>query len=137
MTTCCPTRRRDPSITPYYSVVAISRLGFLSDASAPLSTGELPVNVENDVPPAAFALESIYPNPTSDRLSIRVWSDAGRAAELRIVDALGRSVYRRDLITTAGQSLVNVSTRSFPSGLYVVELRSGRERVRATVVVAR
>jgi hypothetical protein len=121
----------------FYSVVAISRLGFLSDPTDPVSTGQLPVGVEEEVPTASFRLDGIYPNPASDRISIDFIADAGRTVELRIVDELGRGVARRTVQAAAGKNTLTLPTEQLPSGLYVAQIVSGSERAHGTFVILR
>ncbi|HEX9660180.1 MAG TPA: family 10 glycosylhydrolase, partial [Rhodothermales bacterium] len=92
----------------FYSVVAISRLGFLADPTEAVSTGQLPTSVESEIPAGPLVLMGIYPNPASDRITIRFAADRSRNTQLRIVDELGRVAIQQSVRTTVGQNVMSV-----------------------------
>ncbi|HUF10706.1 MAG TPA: family 10 glycosylhydrolase [Rhodothermales bacterium] len=121
----------------YYSIVAISRLGFLADPTEPVSTGQLPVSAEREVPIGPLAVEGIYPNPAADRISIRFAADASRVTQVRVVDQLGRVVYQRTVRSAIGQNVMTVPVSRFAAGMYLLELTSGKHKNERTFVVAK
>lgn len=121
----------------FYSVVAVSRLGFVADPTEPVSTGLLPVGVEPEVPGGTLALDAIYPNPASERIFVRFEAEGRRSAEIRVVDALGRIVWRRSVRAAAGRNLITIPAARLPAGMYLIEIAEKDFKVRGTIVVAR
>jgi len=121
----------------YYSIVAVSRLGFVADPTEPISTGELSVGVEVELPVGPFTLESVYPNPASDRVSVRYSADRAVDAEVRVIDALGRLVWRRAIRSRSGSNIVSIPVAGFSPGVYFIELVGTDFRVQGSVVVAK
>jgi hypothetical protein len=75
-----------------------------------------------DDPVAANIKLLIYPNPASRILSVGCWMmDETQVFDLVIIDLYGRSVYE---ITHPGRGVVEINTSGFPSGMYVLFLRS-------------
>lgn len=121
----------------YYSIVAVSRLGFVADPTASISTGQLPVGISSELPGGPFALESIYPNPTSDRVTLRFTAERPVTTQIRVMDASGRIVWRRSIRSSGGSNLVTIPTTNFSAGVYLVEIAGSGFRTQGSVVVAR
>ena len=69
---------------------------------------------------------SIYPNPTSDQLFIQLPSQT-RPTEVTISDLQGRRVLVQDAILSDNALSINIA--DFSPGLYILEIREGRELV--------
>lgn len=79
-----------------------------SVASGTVSVGE--------APPSNF---SMYPNPATDQLTLRLPSKMTGAVELRILNTLGREVLV-DHFASTGEEVRSLDVRRLPSGSYCV-----------------
>jgi hypothetical protein len=77
---------------------------------------------------------AVYPNPTSARVRIE-WGVRQAPAVLRVVDLLGRDVYRANL--PAGIQTHTVDVSELASGVYGVEILCRNRVERSTFVVTR
>lgn len=68
---------------------------------------------------------NLYPNPTSDELTISLATE--HAAQIRVIDALGRTILREDYPNTMFDD-VKISLKGIPSGLYIVQVKTN-ERI--------
>ncbi|TXK37493.1 T9SS type A sorting domain-containing protein [Pontibacter qinzhouensis] len=78
---------------------------FQTVTSAPLAAEEL--------------IASVYPNPTADKITLSYKQLPGRAT-LQVTDMTGRTVFKKQLGTTAEQQELDLS--NFPAGLYMLQL---------------
>lgn len=78
------------------------------------------------------AQQRAFPNPATDVLTLR--QPAGRAASVRLLDALGREARRQP---AAGATETSVSVAALPAGLYVAQWLDGAGRVLTSCRVAR
>jgi hypothetical protein len=69
------------------------------------------------------ALE-LLPNPTTDRVELRIGGPIGRDADVRVLDLLGSLVRRASLDRSSGR----VDLSGLPTGSYLVELIDGAAR---------
>ncbi|MBL7928715.1 MAG: T9SS type A sorting domain-containing protein [Bacteroidia bacterium] len=67
---------------------------------------------------------TLFPNPVKDVLAVYGKNLSGK---IRIMDALGRNVYQKEINTEESPFLINTS--SFTEGVYVIELHSVKGRV--------
>jgi hypothetical protein len=98
--------------------------------SARLSTG-----VEEFIAPGGFVLD-LYPNPTRGSIRVDATLSDMRAAEICILDLLGRETRRLPLSTRGpGRVSTSLSLDGAPPGLYVLQLRTGGRRVASRPLV--
>lgn len=85
--------------------------------------------------PSIEANWSIYPNPNNgETLYLTVPGEAGKQAEMRIMDAMGRTVFTRTLGT--GEDVQSVSLpAAITNGLYMVEVRSGEDTFKKRLII--
>ena len=65
---------------------------------------------------------SIYPNPANDRVSVTLVSMYNDRVNVQIIDASGKLVLSRQLITTIGKNLSEISLEGFSPGIYNILL---------------
>ena len=70
----------------------------------------------------------VFPNPTSDRVTVQ--SNTGRIHSLTVVDVQGKQV----AFITPDDQTVELDTRAWPSGMYLIIVRSENERVSTRLV---
>ncbi len=87
--------------------------------------------------PNDLQLEGIYPNPFSERTTIRYRSPGTNPIEVTVFDMLGRSVYST---RTAGlgnrTSEVRLEAGGLPDGAYIIRVRSGDQTRIARIIKA-
>lgn len=99
--------------------------------------------VEPDEKPAAFALEAIYPNPFTDRVTIPFRIDASTQVSLAVFDLLGRDV--RSILDASLPAGVHAAEwdgadaagRRVSEGAYIVRLRVDGAAVESRVTIRR
>ncbi|MBC7555221.1 MAG: T9SS type A sorting domain-containing protein, partial [Taibaiella sp.] len=83
-------------------------------------------------PPAAAVAEGLHvamtPNPATDEVNVAFTQGHKEAVSLRVLDLSGVSIYNKDLGQQQNGS-VKVSLSTFAAGIYMVELKSGNEKV--------
>jgi len=79
---------------------------------------------------------SAYPNPTRESVVLRFEGEAGTSV-IRMVDASGQEVIRREVRTEAGQNEVRLEASGLGSGMYYVRIESGAKVGTVQVTVLR
>jgi len=88
--------------------------------------------------PPRFALERIYPNPTTSVPAVVYTLEDGAAARIEMVDLLGRVVLRRDLTGEGpGQHQLLLDRSRTPPGVYWLRLFEAGREAQAKVVLLR
>jgi len=90
--------------------------------------------------PARTATERValgaYPNPSTGLFKVQIESGVQVPTQLTVTDALGRQVYRRQLLpNAAGAEGVTVDLTKEKAGVYVMELRSATGVSQKKIVV--
>jgi aminopeptidase N len=68
----------------------------------------------------------IYPNPTTDNLSIDLKNDKAEILTFDIINALGESVYREKQTLAVGENLLNIALpTTLSKGFYALKISSG------------
>jgi hypothetical protein len=78
---------------------------------------------------------TVFPNPTSDVVTMTYDIATFKGATLEITDLLGYSYLRQSVDNTSGT--IALSTQSFPAGLYQVQLRVGSVQQLQRLVIIR
>ena len=99
-----------------------------------------PVGIEPEGNVAgSYRLEAPFPNPASESATVRFQVRALARTSLAVYDLLGRQVMSLfDARTAPGKEYeVQVPVSRFPSGVYILQLSSGRHKSSTELVVAR
>jgi len=120
-------------------VIAVqNEIVFLSDACKGLSIIE-PVDVLDvnfNSLPKTFRIDQIYPTPFNPITNIRFELALAAPVELHIYDLRGRLVHSRDMgMLQPGNHTLIWDGSDQPSGVYIVEVRSGIQNARKKVVL--
>ena len=94
----------------------------------PLSIDEPFTSVVEDTVWNADNAIQVFPNPTSDRVTVR--SNTGRIHSLTVVDVQGKQV----AFIAPDDQTVELDTRAWPAGMYLIIARSENERVSTRLV---
>ena len=87
--------------------------------------------------PARNASVSLYPNPTADRLQLRLLARRSGAGRITIADLTGRVMSERSVTLTGGWQEIPLGTASLPAGTYVMTLAEPAARTSLRFTVAR
>ena len=80
-----------PTLPLVYQVAAVSKLGFLSEGSLPVSSDMTILGGAEEVP-ASARLAGVFPNPFTDHLTVAYELDEPAEVSIRLLDPLGRPV---------------------------------------------
>ena len=121
----------------YYSVVAVSKLGLPSEASAAVSI-DSPVAIEAEAPETFFRLDSVYPNPARDVATFSYEIRQYTEVRLAVYDMLGRQVATlAEGPHAPGRYQVRLNVAKMPSGVYMGVLQSERARQTQQFLITR
>ncbi len=97
------------------------------------------VVASEEAPAASFAIERVFPNPTTQAVSVRYALTAPASVTLTVIDALGRSVVETASdAQVAGMHEARLDLGRLPAGLYLVRLSAdGRGVGTRSVTVVR
>ncbi|WP_020536579.1 DUF1573 domain-containing protein [Lewinella cohaerens] len=92
---------------------------------------EMPTLLEADETPAAPTVTkpdpncvTLYPNPTTDQLQLKMGDQAGQPATFALYNYSGQLMARREL--EAVEAVVSFDVRHYPAGNYVIQLQVGK-----------
>ncbi len=96
-------------------------------------------DVATETGPGDFRLLSVFPLPATDRITLELESDADAQFDYHLVDAIGREWLRGRLPAGgAGRWYHTIALPSdIPDGFYLLEIRQGKARRTATVLLRR
>jgi hypothetical protein len=78
---------------------------------------------------------SVYPNPNSGMFSVRVNVLLSSAADVKLTDMLGRTVYEQVIANQSGEIKDNIDVSSIAKGVYTVDVSTDKGRATQKVVV--
>ncbi len=110
-----------------YNVPVITNTALTEVTTAPTPTGRPGDRAE--------LAGGVWPNPTRDALTVEVRLPAAGALHLTLLDAVGRTVVRRDLSAPAGPVRERLDVTALPAGLYLLRAQAGSHRFTRRVVI--
>ncbi len=105
---------QDSSLSFVGSNLKIDEMHFKSQ---PLTTGILNYQIQNNI--------SIFPNPTSEKLTITNFENNGKQFELNIFNTFGQQVLSQQFSEKIETAIVDVS--KFTEGVYILRMISGNK----------
>ncbi|MBS1684117.1 MAG: T9SS type A sorting domain-containing protein [Bacteroidetes bacterium] len=84
-----------------------------------------------------FVVESLRPNPASDKVTVQVVSSAGQSATVTLTDALGRELEARDWEIYEGFNGINLDLSPYAAGTYNIVIRSQNQYFTLKLVINR
>lgn len=100
----------------YVCAIDFNYLFKINTTSPCLST---PVGINENV---LSTINSVYPNPSSDKITIETTIEENDVNALQITDLTGRVVFNMNISFAIGRSLFNVDVAHLPSGIYLVDI---------------
>ena len=80
---------------------------------------------------------SIYPIPNNGRFTVSISGNKGGIFNLRIVNAVGNSVYERSDIEIQGKFSETINLESIAEGFYTVVLQNGNLLIQRKMIISR
>lgn len=69
---------------------------------------------------------AIFPNPVSEELTVRLFSESGESIEIRIIDVKGNTVYTQTGHTVTGMNKIKMQLSHLVKGLYICQVNKGK-----------
>jgi len=76
----------------------------------------------------AVGLE-FYPNPTTGMVNITLTATQFNNADIRIIDAVGKEVYRQNGVNVNGTYTTSIDLGSEPQGIYFLVVNGDQQRI--------
>lgn len=115
-----------PNTTYQWQVRSVCNANPLSSYSAPATFGTL-LRVRK--PEVALNELSVYPNPASDKVSVKFNFNESKTSTLEVFDLSGRMVYSESIATEVGENIVELDLSSLSSGTYFLKLENEMARI--------
>jgi hypothetical protein len=77
---------------------------------------------------------SLFPVPAKDRLNIRLEDEPGQSAVIQIIDVLGKTIYRQELITTMSDH-VEINVSNWEKGIYLVRYQTTEKSIARKILI--
>jgi len=114
----------------HYAIVRGTN-GCFSDTSNRINITNVSVEPLSD-----FAL-SMYPNPSTGRVSVRITGLNRTEAQMRIQNIVGQSVRQESILCEQGTASVDWDLSELPSGVYLVQVSSAGQLLRTEKLILR
>jgi hypothetical protein len=84
---------------------------------------------------STYKVESVYPNPATDRLSIKYNASENNSIDISILTLDGKVLMQNQYIAKAGDQVVDVNLEEnrLRPGFYILQVKSGEETYRQKV----
>jgi hypothetical protein len=77
----------------------------------------------------------VYPNPTKNGFSIRLYDDSQQQADISIIDMAGRDCGHITSALSKGNNTLGISTTNLRNGMYILQLKTKEQVYTAKVVI--
>jgi pullulanase/glycogen debranching enzyme len=71
----------------------------------------------------------VYPNPAREMVKVDWEATSTGETALKMVDALGREVFQKNLTQVKGMNFTTLSTQNLPKGLYFIQVNTQRKKL--------
>jgi len=80
---------------------------------------------------------SIFPNPSDGNFTISFSSDLFSEAEISVTNAIGLKILSSKEKTRPGNFSTSIHLKTFPQGLYYLEIQTGVKFIRTTIMISK
>jgi hypothetical protein len=77
----------------------------------------------------------VYPNPANDHISISFSSKGSNTGEISLINALGQTVYTKQVALNEGKNRLNVQLNELPKGIYFAKVKNGNNQVSTKKII--
>lgn len=104
----------------------------LEDPASVLNASSLQVAYRKDV---NIENVQVYPNPFNDEFQIAILNETSQYADVKLMDAAGRSWISKRLFLDQGYQVINMDAKlNLPSGLYLYQIQLGSQTIQGRLV---
>ncbi|MDX1902891.1 MAG: T9SS type A sorting domain-containing protein [Thermonemataceae bacterium] len=82
-----------------------------------------------------WAIDKLYPNPTTDRLNIEITSLAEELATIKLLNLQGLEVFNKEYVLKKGANTIDFSVANLPKGTYLVLVRTATQIKNTKIIV--
>jgi hypothetical protein len=121
----------------FFGNVVKAVLGALAESAKPLNAREYDLGLlvsTKDLHVHQAPKLQIFPNPVGEDVNIRILGPADNLYHLRIFSLDGKAHHEQ---TIKGNSMVNISVKHLPKGIYLVNIHDGENSVSRELIVER
>jgi hypothetical protein len=116
-------------------LASLDRLFRHSDELAPFLMRYV-TSASAPAPTPHFAIADVFPQPASDRITVRYAIDSPQHIALDVYDMLGRRQVRQlDLSTTAGSHSSAIVTAGWAPGMYILRMQGAQGNVSRRIII--
>jgi hypothetical protein len=87
--------------------------------------------------PSGPVIGGVYPNPSSDDVTVRIDTDRPSSARVRIIDPHGVIMSDNPLVLDSGSKLLQINVQEYPTGAYRVVLDADGYVLTSSLIVVR
>lgn len=80
---------------------------------------------------------SVYPNPASEKLTIKVDVSESKTIQVAIVDLIGKTLLTREILLSSGVNTKEISLENINKGVYILRITSDGQTFNRKVIVDR
>ena len=80
---------------------------------------------------------SLYPNPSTDKVTVSYYSNNAEKVLLKIYDPTGRQMLSKTDVAAKGKNLYMLNLEKLVSGVYYLELNNGNQLQRVSLIISR
>jgi hypothetical protein len=81
---------------------------------------QLILGVEENEP--LFAVEGIFPNPASDKVTLSIYSAENQIGTIKILDLNGKVVQVQSTTLQIGDNAIDINVQPWANGIYLVQI---------------
>lgn len=109
----------NPSQNSYFSITPIDSMGVYVFSQVP-NGNQLILGVEENEP--LFAVEGIFPNPASDKVTLSIYSAENQIGTIKILDLNGKVVQLQSTTLQMGNNVLEMNVHAWTKGIYFVQI---------------
>jgi hypothetical protein len=87
--------------------------------------------------PGSHVTISLYPNPSTGKVTVNYRSNKAEQVTLKIYDVAGKQVFSKSDIAVIGTNVYKLNLKNLVSGIYYLELSSKNSLQRVSMVISR
>jgi PKD repeat protein len=80
---------------------------------------------------------TVYPNPNDGSFSIALSGKEKMNAVVQLIDDIGQIVFEKNVLVNVGENKIDIGTGNISKGIYLLQIKSGKEIVSRKMVVVR
>jgi len=82
-------------------------------------------------------LFSVYPNPASEKITIKAAISETKKISISIVDLIGKTILTSDFILSGGTNFKDISLENINNGIYILRITSDGQTINRKIIVDR